>query len=243
MKKSHTYFILLIVATLFSSCQSLYFSQAQPKGVAPFTHMPAELQGNYLSLGEQGIGEEIIYHVHQDGFTIFEEYEVEIPLDSLEAEDVKYELRDSLIFIEDLPIDENGFPYKIEGDSIFFSFYRWDEQKLGMDLVISKDKGFYYLSTRNEDGKGWEVMQLERLRNGDLAVWMVNPKEEEKLMREVLGAQKIEAKKDGDWKADPSKGKLRKYIKQGGFGELASFLHKLDEDDLPKLFSSLIEKY
>lgn len=240
MKKSHTYFILLLSAMLFSSCQSLYFSQPQPKGVAAFTHMPAELQGNYLSLGEQGIGEEIIYHVHQDGFVVFEEYEVELHLDSLKKEE-GFELKDSLIFIEDLPIEENGFPYIIEGDSIFFSYYRWDEQELGENLVISEDKGYYYLSTRDEEGKGWEVMQLERLRNGDLAIWMVNVKEEESLMRNVLGAQKLEEKKDADWTANPSKGKLRKYVKQGGFGELASFLHKLDEGDLPKLLTSLLE--
>lgn len=224
---------------LFNACQSFYFTEPQPKGSAHITQIPNKLQGNFIVMGEIGVESAIYYNVHSKGFVLYEEEAFVIDIDSLDNEELY--IKDSLLYIkaDDIPEESNGFPFTLKNDTLSGTYCRWEEQLIGKDLVVTQDKGFFYLNSFDEGDNRWECLQVERLKNGDLLMWSIDVKKEEQRMREILKANKIKPEGD-DWIASPSKGQFRKFIKKDGFQELNLFLHKLDDDALPELMQDKI---
>lgn len=239
MKKPNLYFLAFLTALLFTSCQSVYFTETQPSGNPPLAQIPDQLWGNYLVM-EGAIGDvEMYYHVHKDGFILYQESKASISLDSLEKEGMY--IKDSLVYIKDadIPGGANGFPYTLKDDTLYATWYSWEEKLLNEEMKITEDKGIYFLNMLEEDKGVWECVHIQRLKNEDLLIWTIDSKKEKPLLTTVLGAKKYKANSD-DWIASPSRRKFRKYLKSGGFGELTHFLHKLDKNDLPDLMANRI---
>lgn len=239
MKKPNIYLFTLLAALFFTSCQSVYFTETQPKGNPQLSEMPEELRGNYLVM--EGALEDIdmFYHVHKQGFILYQESKASIHTDSLEKEGMY--VKDSLVYIKDSDIPEgaNGFPYTIKDDTLYATWYSWEEKLLGDELKVTEDKGKYYLNMLEEEKGVWECAQIDQLRNQDLLIWSIDAKEEKSLHNRILGSKKLNPDSDS-WLASPSKRKFRKYVKAGGFGELTHFLHKLNQNDLPDLMATKI---
>lgn len=240
MKKPKILLFALSLAILFSSCQSVYFTETQPRGNPYLSQVPQKLQGNYLVM-EGAIGdEEAFYHVHKHGFIMYQESNYSLSMDSLESAGVY--IKDSLLYIKEItePEEANGFPYTIKDDTLHTTYYRWDEQKLNDEVKLTEDRGKYYLNMFDDSKSAWECIQIDILRNEDLLIWNIESKKEKVGLTTILGANKIKPDSD-DWIASPSKRKFRKFLKSGGFQELTHFLHKLDKEDLPELMANKIK--
>lgn len=146
--------ILVLIALVFTSCTTVLFDEAQPKGIDPLPTVPEELWGTY----NIGGSEVVALYVTATGFIT--DWEVDSSMVSYE------ELADMVELTEkqnNQTIFETTLTSEDAGDSALVikkERYNWT---LSEECQLKEYKGWYFLSTPDFDGKYeyWTVIPFK----------------------------------------------------------------------------------
>ncbi len=175
------------------------FNQPQPEGVDSLRVIPKKLIGRYIS--KDGSGKLII---DRKSMIIRYDYEVKVPKDSVDWEDLSAEDRKH---------------YKVEGNSVIEHITNTDTLfYFSEDNVLKKFKGYYFLNSRI-DKESWFVQKL-KLQKGVLTLGTISSEEELKTL-ETINESPIDTI---TYNIKFTRKQFKSYLENNGFSDVDSFI-------------------
>ncbi|MEZ4774993.1 MAG: hypothetical protein R3D00_17550 [Bacteroidia bacterium] len=222
--------IFILVALIATSCVTVQFTEPQPAGEASLSTFPESFLGTYIITeyrdSEKSEADTLV--IFPEGFLAISRESRELTLEEA-ASDPDIRIQDSLLYRLDIN-PQAGYPYVRTDSSIRYSYWEREKSFLSDSVILKNYKGEYYLNMRDEPSR-YNVLLLKQERNGDLAVWMVDPEKEIEHLQEYTRGVREEYNSEGKvekYIVSPKAKELNKFVQNGGFKYLLYRLYRAE---------------
>lgn len=198
--------VLGIAAILFASCTQVYFTEPQPPNTKSDALFPKEIRGTYIL-------EEDTVHINIASYRYPEEYSKAIHTSELDTIS-GIRIEGNLVYDDEIPIEE-GIPYRILNDTLYYNTVLYVEQQLSENFQIKQDGNFMVVNQKEEDEEHWTVYLLKKRRNGNISIYTVGDFGDK--IDKFFGITEFEKIGKRSYLVEPTKKEFRKLIKKGLF--------------------------
>ena len=211
--------IIIIYASLLTSCFSVEFKNPQPKEVQDLLEIPAEFQGVYL------VANDTVFIKKRTIIYPDEVFNKAKHVDALDSLGIKIE-KDLLY---DPEIDSTvGIKYLIDSDTVKYYFKINSRCNLSDTVKLRRLHDYYFLSIQEF---WWDVIAIKPEKNGDLNIKLIHNYKMDnssdtiklttidysKIVKKISKITSCEEIGENSYVIDPSKKELMKLIRKGIF--------------------------
>lgn len=201
---------LILLGSIFFSCSTFYFTSPQPIDSKNLYEFPSQYRGTWVEGKDSMIvGKTFFRNIKNSERSI---YKPEADTSSLLL------MHDNKIYFIDSSNQiklTGGFPYKVEGDSLFYIDHEVTEINLGPKAFLRKVEDKYILNIERES-LWWELYLIQKNTDGSFMAKYLNKSDLEKIKnKKLLFSTEYDHYLEANWTVK----ELNAYIVKGIFSD------------------------